>query len=395
MAWSIRSLQLIKKQRSRFGFPEQYTSMSQLDADATKIDYWPPRRQEIPFDWDVPTNEAYDVHKVGMYAPSFEQARAKLDYSYHKNPKLDRQEFQDNVLKNVIQAVEKSRAIPPNNNERPWIVFTAGPMGVGKSYVLSQLHQRDCFPLGGFMKIDPDMIKSELPEVAGYLQRDPETAATKLHRESTQISDVLFEYSLLSNHNILVDGSLRDRNWYTQLLDRLRKEFPRYRLAIMYVNATSETIHNRAEVRAEKTGRAVPKDLLQESIDQVPISVSTLSPLTDVTFEISNDDGKPMILKKMHGNDRESMTWEDFRAVWHSPEQEKDDSAPTEILCHMMAHCNKANEHEAANIIWKSSYPSFCPRCTIAADEQCGLCIHGRHFCVCSECYSNAIPLPK
>ena len=45
-------------------------------------------------------------------------------------------------------------------SRRPWVVFTAGPMGVGKSYVLAQLYQRKLFPLDRFIKIDPDMLKS-------------------------------------------------------------------------------------------------------------------------------------------------------------------------------------------------------------------------------------------
>lgn len=141
---------------------------------------------------------------------------------------------------------------------RPFLVFTAGSMGAGKSYVLSQLHQREVFPLHKFVKIDPNMLKSELPEMAGYFQHDSESAATKLHRESTQMSDVLFEQSLLKDRNILVDGSLRDTGWYQALFDRIRKEYPQYLLCILYVSASPQTIRNRAHERASKTDRTVP-----------------------------------------------------------------------------------------------------------------------------------------
>jgi adenylylsulfate kinase-like enzyme len=256
-----------------------------MSESPTELSYWPPRAKGKDFDWTLPTNVAYKVDDTNLFSPPFQESRSKLDYSYHKNPVLDRQRFQDVVLSRVLDADESSSQAASSTSpsstttatkDRPFIVFTSGPMGVGKSYVMSQLHKRKLFPFQNFVKIDPDMLKSELPEMAGYLQYDSESAATKLHRESTQMSDVLFEHSLSSNRNILVDGSLRDVDWYTQLFHRLRHEFPQYTLVIMYVSASTETIKKRARVRAMVSGRAVPEDLLQQSIDQVPKSVEHL-----------------------------------------------------------------------------------------------------------------------
>ena len=50
------------------------------------------------------------------------------------------------------------------NSERPWIVFTAGAMGVGKTHALRRLAERGDFPLRTFAVIDPDVVKSWLPE---------------------------------------------------------------------------------------------------------------------------------------------------------------------------------------------------------------------------------------
>ncbi|KAL3921547.1 MAG: hypothetical protein SGILL_002691 [Bacillariaceae sp.] len=305
------------------------------------------------------------------------------------NPLLERQVYQDVVLSRVLDTGDESITSSESANQRPFLVYTAGPMGVGKSYVLSRLHKRGIFPLEKFVKIDPDMLKSELPEMAGYLQHDSESAATKLHKESTQMSDVLFEHSLADNRNILVDGSLRDTDWYDVLFHRIRTDFPQYRLVILYVSATSETIKSRARRRAEKTGRAVPEDLLQESIDQVPKSVAALAPLTDHTFEVSNDDGAPMIVKECAPDREENgahssvmteeTTWETFRKVWQPKEsslhEEQDGSLPQQLICTMMealACPIQSKEHIShAKEIWGKAYPSFCPRCTLNSDKQC------------------------
>jgi hypothetical protein len=179
-------------------------------------------------------------------------------------------------------------------------------MGAGKGYVLSTLYKSGLFPLDGFLKIDPDMLKIELPEMSGYLRVDPESAATKIHRESTQMADVLFEHALLNLTPMLVDGSLRDVNYHRSLFKRIRSDFSEFRIAIIHVTTNPRTIHERAKKRAERTGRAVPTELLDASIEQVPRSVKLLSPHADAVFEISNNDGSPLRLVTP------GVTWDDF-----------------------------------------------------------------------------------
>lgn len=247
------------------------------------------------------------------------------------------------------------------------------------------------------------MIKAELPEMAGYLQKDPESAATKLHRESTQMSDVLFETALQHKHNILVDGSLRDVDWYTQLFQRLRKEHAQYQLGIIYVSASEETIRNRATARAATTGRAVPEDLLQQSMEQVPKSVAALAPLTDVTFEITNNDQQPIEFTTLFIQQQRTdcsidhiTKWEDFRAVWRKPSANAQEEKQVEkekrkrMISKQLHSFDDGREHEKANEIWRKAYPAFCARCTLFGGEQCGICIHNKHICACFRCNRRA-----
>lgn len=286
-------------------------------------------------------------------------------------------------------------------------------MGVGKGYVLTQLHQAGVFPIQNFVKVDPDMIKSELPEMAGYLQAEKESAATKLHRESTQIADVLFEFALSKRLPILVDGSLRNVDYYQELFERIHRDAPSYRIAILHVTADREVIMDRAKRRAEKSGRVVPHDLLEESIKQVPQSVSILSKLADATHVIANNENKPLELVSSSYHDvvvsssdesshdrldepivSSNPTWEEFARQW----KEEDDNATADAaavercpkiempICHMATVFDCAESHTAANNIWAQAYPNFCARCALACDGQCGICIHGQHLCACSLC---------
>uniref|UniRef100_A0A7S1X8C5 Zeta toxin domain-containing protein n=2 Tax=Tetraselmis chuii TaxID=63592 RepID=A0A7S1X8C5_9CHLO len=217
-----------------------------------------------------------------------------------------------------------------------------------------------------FIKIDPDLVKSELPELTGYQSENPESAATQVHRESTQITDVLFEFGLMSGADLLVDGSLRDVDWYSGLMDRIRAEFPRYRIAILHVHAKKETILQRAERRGKVTGRVVPKEVLEASIRQVPESVKALTAKVDTVVTILNEDGQePQLEGSAH-------TWESFRKLW--PNEGRCDSLTTNDLDDYKRLAKMERDTDtgdktnlavlkAASSLYRNVYPNTCTRC--------------------------------
>jgi hypothetical protein len=369
---------------------------------ASEPNLWPPSNN-VDYDWDsTTTDEVYNEPDIAEFASTFEKARNRLDYSYHKKLSLTRQMLQDAIMSRVTNNNNDNSSSDPQNpdnnnniNTRPWIVFTAGAMGVGKGYVTMNLHKAGLFPLETFLKVDPDMLKQEIPEMSGYLNQDKASAATKVHRESTHMADIIFEHALLHNLPLLVDGSLRDVEWYKLLFARIRKEFPQYRIAIVHVTATREKIYERAQSRAEKTGRAVPKEVLDDSIEQVPRSVQILSHQADMVHVIANNEGSLLQVESTIIGDQlraSPMTWVEFSKSWEvfSTTNQKADiiEEPSHIMeCNMASVWDDTESHEVAKAIWGKAYPNFCPRCSLSCDGQCGRCIHGRSVCACKECH--------
>ena len=54
--------------------------------------------------------------------------------------------------------------------------------------------------------------------------------------------------ALQAGKNVLVDGSLRDSEWYSWYFGRLREDFPSVRQAIIHVTAPREAVFSRAAV---------------------------------------------------------------------------------------------------------------------------------------------------
>lgn len=234
----------------------------------------------------------------GPYAAS----RARLDYTWHGRYTPARQRLQDGLIAGVLAS---GRAAP-----RPWLVHTAGAMGAGKSHVIRELARARAFPLAAFVWIDPDVFKSSLPETPELIRADPERASSLLHKESVHIAEIAEREALARGLNVLVDGSLQNTAWYAHKFAAMRSEYPAYRLAIVHVTASRETIFSRAAARATKTGRFVPPALLDDVLARVPASVAALSPLVDYTAQVANeDDGTgPTVCAP--------ATTESFKAVW-------------------------------------------------------------------------------
>jgi ribonuclease D len=115
--------------------------------------------------------------------------------------------------------------------------------------------------------------------------------------------------------NVWVDGSLRDSGWYKEVFAKIRRDHPHYRIAILHVSASWETVKARAESRALKTGRVVPEADLRASFEQVPASVSALSPLADFCAHIDNE-GTPTLSQTCQAGECESNatgTWDEVR----------------------------------------------------------------------------------
>lgn len=216
----------------------------------------------------------------------FADIRASLDFSYHGCYTKARQAFQDSLVNNVIEQA--------SSHEHPWLVFTAGAMGAGKSHVMRWMVENGHFPLADIVYVDPDRFREALPEWLGYRVRDPATAGELTHRESGYLVEIATEASLRASKNVWVDGSLRDTQWYEQFFAFVRRAHPQYRIAIFEVKASWESVCRRVAQRAGQTGRVVPMHVLQDSFEKVPASVARLRRLADLYIGVANDS-KPTL----------------------------------------------------------------------------------------------------
>lgn len=241
----------------------------------------------VPDDYDYSkcTSENYSAghdHYFGMYTSQRvggDPPRAR-DYTWHTNYTKERQLWQDHIIN-----LTTSRH---NRQPRPWIVFTCGAMGCGKGFTFEQMSRHGHFPVEDIVRVDPDYFKVLMPEWNGYLQRGRD-AGTMTHKESAYIQELCQEVALERGQNIWVDGSLRDWTWFLNVFDDIRNRHPQYRIGIIHVNASSSVVKERVAARAGRTGRAVPEELVEQSIEAPTIGMFELSPKCDFVVRVDNE----------------------------------------------------------------------------------------------------------
>jgi len=240
----------------------------------------------------------------------------RLDYEYHSKYTPARREWQDSLIREIIGS--PTDCISSN----PWLVFTGGPMGAGKTHVMRWLVAEDILPLQSLVAIDPDRIKRCMPEWKDLVLNSNGLAGSLTHKESVSIAEIAQEVALRESRNVWVDGSLRDTAWNLSAVSGIRKRFPNYRIAVLYVTAPRQLILQRTQSRAEHTGRFVSSDKIDASIEGSLTTVRRLGPIVDLTATIANavDDADPTLVSiESGGLTRDIATFRSFRFCFEEP----------------------------------------------------------------------------
>lgn len=223
------------------------------------------------------TNE---IHRLGKldFRFKYSEFRKLIDYNYFFNPTLERQELQDKIIESYLEN--------HSSYDNKWIIYTSGTYGSGKGHTL-KFFDGSILNLKDFIIIDPDKIKNDLPECKLFSLENKNTASSRLHKESILISLIIEYIAIERGYAIIVDGSLKDFEWYTNHFKEIKLK--NYNIAILKVNAHLETIKNRCVLRGEETGRIISEDLVIKIHKETEKSFDILKELSDLTIEIDNE----------------------------------------------------------------------------------------------------------
>jgi len=137
------------------------------------------------------------------------------------------------------------------------LVLAGGP-GSGKSTLLDERLS----PPSPHTKIDPDAFKARFPEYKLLVEAGDSRAAEVCHEESSDLAARLLARAIARRHHIVLDqvGGGPPGRFLGKLVQLVSAG---YRVEVVYADTAVETAIDRARIRATKTGRIVPEDLIR------------------------------------------------------------------------------------------------------------------------------------
>lgn len=196
-----------------------------------KSGYWRDKALGLPEN----TNEKYLVDRdTGEYTP-------------------ERKHLHDLIAKEVLSHVK-----PVGEGEHPVAVLTMGAPASGKSSSIDEVTRGEARNMAN---IDADLVKECLPEYREAISQRARNAAELVQDESAQVAESIREQAMTENKSFVFHGVRGDPEYYREFMGRLNQAGYEVNVVYMWMPDKDE-VKDRADRRAEITGRRVPHDVI-------------------------------------------------------------------------------------------------------------------------------------
>jgi len=144
---------------------------------------------------------------------------------------------------------------------KPIAILMGGSPASGKSSFVKKYRPYLLTP--NILKVDADEIRAQLPEYKGF-------NATQTHLETKDIVTTLISdrnIGVPCDFDMVYDGTMNNTKSYEPLIDLLKKH--NYQVYIIYItNVDKDTVWKRAKERYKKSGRFVPKGVIDDFFEK-------------------------------------------------------------------------------------------------------------------------------
>lgn len=199
-----------------------------------------------------------------------EAFRCKLDPAYHSTYSYSRKPIHCDIIRKLLT---KSGLRPKSDfTSTPKAILVTGPIGAGKSYLLSWMQQCALVPsMKSYVMVNMDEIRDMLPESKFYSTCLPEEYGEMTQREAGTIAELLVLVALGRGFNVCIDSAMIDLQWQEEYIMQLRQAHPDIKIAMIHVTASKDVIEARIKQRNAHGHRFVPSSIMRSYFQQVRV----------------------------------------------------------------------------------------------------------------------------
>jgi predicted ABC-type ATPase len=175
--------------------------------------------------------------------------RRYLDYNYHSQYSLDRQQHQNTIIQHIFQQKCLDYSTLYDNNTNQQLILMAGCIGAGKSTISKKLFHHS------HLVIDIDQIRFLLYPPPPLLTTTEYIISTQ--REAGCVAELLVLLGLSLKVPTVIDASLADINWQLQYIQQLKTMFLHLNIIILHITAIKEIVYERVYRRNQQSHQIV------------------------------------------------------------------------------------------------------------------------------------------
>lgn len=173
----------------------------------------------------------------------------------------------------VVASYFKGKTLPAEDAKH--CIIAIGGIAAGKTTTLEKRG------LGGpnYVHMDPDDIKTQLPEYEHARALKWEGSGAFGHEESSLLSKQVYRKAVDDGHDLIIDGSGKNLNKMIGYIKELKDHG--YKVDLIMPDQDVEKGLGFAQKRAENDGRKAYEDLVRDAYDKVPKNFFTLARMVD------------------------------------------------------------------------------------------------------------------
>lgn len=204
----------------------------------------------------------------------------------------------------MIRAALEGKVTAASLGEKPTAVLTMGGPASGKGVILGKLKESG-MDLSHFVHVDPDEVKSNLPEYKASVPSEDAVAkgtagqtfkgaAAQVHEESSYVAKQIRDQAIAGGHHVVIDGTGGNADKFISMMNDLKEKG--YEVHVFYPHLDANTGVQRAAGRAERSGRFVPENVIRGTyakIDQARDRIMAAAPNITVFDSKARTPGDP------------------------------------------------------------------------------------------------------
>jgi len=210
-------------------------------------------------DSPLPVGRTWIDHRPGMPKDTSEAHKDPQTGEYTPERKALHKKIIDAFVNGGGLGDKPAKVVPPS--KKPISMFMLGTTASGKSTARDQVEPN---PFGdyGAVVVDPDAIKAMIPEYQQSVNASARDAAAIVHKESSEIANEINKVAMEQRKNVVVDGTGKNlKKMQTKIAAAKNKG---YHASALMPHVPAQDCKQRADERAEKTGRYVPHHIIED-----------------------------------------------------------------------------------------------------------------------------------